>query len=250
MLSIPPELTHLYEMRLTQKNVAVEQRPRYKKWLRYYLDFCHKYAFEPTDRRSFPAFQEKLRAKNQSESQCQQAYHAVALYYEMGVSEAREAMTGSPVPPSIPPKFTHPREKAAVPSPRSHTPPNASSGQPAVSVAHGNTEGPVQAIAQDNHRDAAELKLAGASWVSVYDRLTTAVKIRHYSPKTLQQAYKIWTQRFQTFTKSKDPQLVSMEDVRGFLSYLAVARKVAASSQNQAFNAVLFLFNCSSRFLR
>ena len=31
MLSIPPELTHLYEMRLTQKNVAIEQRPRYKK---------------------------------------------------------------------------------------------------------------------------------------------------------------------------------------------------------------------------
>ena len=105
MLSIPPELTHLYEMRLTQKNVAVEQRPRYKKWLHYYLDFCHKYAFEPTDRRSFPAFQEKLRAKNQSESQCQQAYHAVALYYEMGVSEAREAMTGSAVLPSTSPKL-------------------------------------------------------------------------------------------------------------------------------------------------
>jgi hypothetical protein len=92
-------------MRLTQKNVAVEQRPRYKKWLRYYLDFCHKYAFEPTDRWSFPAFQEKLRAKNQSESQCQQAHHAVALYYEMGVSEAREAMTGSAVLPSTSPKL-------------------------------------------------------------------------------------------------------------------------------------------------
>jgi hypothetical protein len=80
MLSIPPNCDSSHEMRLTQKNVAVEQRPRCKKWLRYYLDFCHKYAFEPTDRRSFPAFQEKLWAKNQSESQCQQAYHAVALY--------------------------------------------------------------------------------------------------------------------------------------------------------------------------
>src|SRR5207237_6043821 len=36
--------------------------------------------------------------------------------------------------------------------------------------------------------------------------------------------------------------LVSMEDVRGFLSFLAVERQVAASSQHQAFNAWLFLF--------
>lgn len=34
-----------------------------------------------------------------------------------------------------------------------------------------------------------------------------------------------------------------MDDVKGFLSFLAVDRKVAASSQNQAFNALLFLFN-------
>jgi integrase len=32
-----------------------------------------------------------------------------------------------------------------------------------------------------------------------------------------------------------------MEDVKGFLSFLAVEKKVAASSQNQAFNALLFL---------
>jgi integron integrase len=85
------------------------------------------------------------------------------------------------------------------------------------------------------------LKLTGASWVSVYDRLQTAITIRHYSPKTLQ-AYKAWTRKFQTFVKSKDSQLVSMEDVRGFLSFLAVERHVAASSQNQAFNALLFLY--------
>ncbi len=35
---------------------------------------------------------------------------------------------------------------------------------------------------------------------------------------------------------------MSMEDVKDFLSFLAVEKKVAASSQNQAFNALLFLF--------
>ena len=56
MLVISPDLTRLYQTRLTQNNVAVEQCPHYQKWLRYYLDFCHKYGFEPTDRQSFPAF--------------------------------------------------------------------------------------------------------------------------------------------------------------------------------------------------
>jgi integron integrase len=85
------------------------------------------------------------------------------------------------------------------------------------------------------------LKLTGASWVAVYERLRAAITVRHYSPKTWQ-AYKAWTGKFQTFVKSKDSQLVSMADVKGFLSFLAVDRQVAASSQNQAFNALLFLF--------
>ncbi|MER2530313.1 MAG: integron integrase, partial [Candidatus Competibacter sp.] len=79
------------------------------------------------------------------------------------------------------------------------------------------------------------------SWVWVYDGLTSAIKVRHYSPKTLD-AYKIWTQKFQTFTQSKDPRLLSMDDVKGFLSFLAVHKNISASSQNQAFNALLFLF--------
>lgn len=44
----------------------------------------------------------------------------------------------------------------------------------------------------------------------------------------------------QEFTRSKDPQLLSASDVKDFLTFLAVKRKVSASSQNQAFNALLF----------
>jgi hypothetical protein len=71
-LSLPSELARLYDTLLERKAVAVEQRPHYKKWLRFYWDFCHKYAFEPTDRQNFAVFREKLRAKQQSESQCKQ----------------------------------------------------------------------------------------------------------------------------------------------------------------------------------
>ena len=80
MLAVPSELTHRYEAQLAQQNLMAGQRPHYHKWLRYYLDFCHKYSFEPTDRPSLPAFQEKLRAKHQPESLRQQASHTISLY--------------------------------------------------------------------------------------------------------------------------------------------------------------------------
>lgn len=84
-------------------------------------------------------------------------------------------------------------------------------------------------------------KLTGANWVAVYDQLQAAIQVRHYSNKTWQ-AFRYWLQQFQTYTKSKDAGLLDMDDVKGFLSHLAVNKHVAASSQNQAFNALLFLF--------
>ena len=85
------------------------------------------------------------------------------------------------------------------------------------------------------------LKIKNADWTSVYDKLNDEIKIRHYSPKTLR-AYQGWAGQFQGFTKSKDPELLSTSDVKNFLTFLAVKRKVSASSQNQAFNALLFFF--------
>jgi len=86
-----------------------------------------------------------------------------------------------------------------------------------------------------------ELKHAGADWREIYHALETAIKVRHYSSKTLK-AYRNWTRQFQNFTKSKDQRMISVDDVKAFLSFLAVRREISASSQNQAFNALLFLF--------
>lgn len=58
LLAISSELTRRYEARLAQQDIMANQHPHYHKWLRYYLDFCHKYSFAPADRRSLPAFQE------------------------------------------------------------------------------------------------------------------------------------------------------------------------------------------------
>ena len=85
------------------------------------------------------------------------------------------------------------------------------------------------------------LKLTNASWASAFTGLSNEIKLRHYSPKTLK-AYTFWAKKFQAHTRSKDPRLLSSEDAKEFLTYLAVERKVSASSQNQAFNALLFFY--------
>lgn len=46
----------------------MELRPHFPKWRRDYLDFYRKYALDSTDKRSFPPFGEKPKAKNQSEA--------------------------------------------------------------------------------------------------------------------------------------------------------------------------------------
>ena len=97
MLAVPSELARRYEAQLTQRNVMTGQRPHYHKWLRYYLDFCDKYSFSSVDRLGLPAFQEKLRAKHQPESLCQQAGHAVMLYWEI----ASPSAAGPPSPREI-----------------------------------------------------------------------------------------------------------------------------------------------------
>lgn len=81
----------------------------------------------------------------------------------------------------------------------------------------------------------------GASWKAEYARLANEIQVRHYSPKTLK-TYTHWLGQFQTFTRSKDPGTLSSSDVKEFLTFLAVTRKVSASTQNQAFNALLFFY--------
>ena len=78
-------------------------------------------------------------------------------------------------------------------------------------------------------------------WQPAYQKLSNEIKVRHYSPKTYK-AYSNWVRKFQQFLKVKPPDALEVEDVKAFLTYLAVEQKVSASSQNQAFNALLFFF--------
>jgi len=89
--------------------------------------------------------------------------------------------------------------------------------------------------------EKAKSSVESQQWETALSNLSTEIKIRHYSPKTLK-TYTLWVKKFQTFTRNKDPQSLSSNDVKEFLTFLAIKRKVSASTQNQAFNALLFFY--------
>jgi integron integrase len=79
------------------------------------------------------------------------------------------------------------------------------------------------------------------SWQTIFSSLESEIKLRHYSPRTLE-AYSYWVKQFCRFLSNKNHEDVNSQDVKGFLEHLAVEVDVSASTQNQAFNSLLFLF--------
>ena len=75
----------------------------------------------------------------------------------------------------------------------------------------------------------------------VLGRVRQAVRQRHYSRRT-EKTYAGWVRRFVAFHGYQDPARLGSADVRSYLTHLAVGLRVSASTQNQAFSALLFLF--------
>lgn len=73
------------------------------------------------------------------------------------------------------------------------------------------------------------------------DQVRDLIRLKHYSIRT-EQAYLGWVKRFILFHGKRHPKEMGAEEVTQFLTHLAVQGNVAASTQNQALNAVLFLY--------
>ncbi len=74
----------------------------------------------------------------------------------------------------------------------------------------------------------------------VVQQLIAVIRQKNYSPRTLE-AYTKWTRKLLSFHNGKIAE-IDDNTVRKFLNYLVVAKNVSPSAQNQAFNALLFLF--------
>ena len=80
MKKIPAALIPRFKALLVSNRIPGRYHAYYLKWLRYYLDFCHKYGFDESDQQSLPAFIRKLEKRQAAASQ-EQAFAAIRMYY-------------------------------------------------------------------------------------------------------------------------------------------------------------------------
>lgn len=73
------------------------------------------------------------------------------------------------------------------------------------------------------------------------EKMRAEIRLRHYSLRT-EQSYIHWVRRFILYHNKRHPAEMGKREITAFLSYLAVDRKVSASTQNQALSAILFLY--------
>jgi len=82
--------------------------------------------------------------------------------------------------------------------------------------------------------------------MKLIQRVEEVCRVRRYSPRTAQ-AYSHWIGRYLKSVRAREgrwlpPEALGAGDVQWFLTGLATKRKVSASSQNQALNALVFLY--------
>ena len=81
----------------------------------------------------------------------------------------------------------------------------------------------------------------GSKMPKLLDRVRATMRLNRYSPRT-EEAYVDWIKRFIRFHGVRHPQEMGADEVKAFLGHLATEMNVAASTQNQAFSALLFLY--------
>ena len=73
------------------------------------------------------------------------------------------------------------------------------------------------------------------------DILVDKIRLKHYS-KSTEQTYYYWCKNYILYHKKKHPKEMGKDEMEAYLTYLAVEKNMAPSTQNQAFNAILFLY--------
>jgi len=73
------------------------------------------------------------------------------------------------------------------------------------------------------------------------DQVRDVIRLKHYSIRT-EETYVMWIRRFILFHNKRHPSEMGEQEISEFLTHLAVKKKVASSTQNQALNAIVFLY--------
>jgi len=232
MQPVPKDILDRFDVILNQRNVPAASRSDYRKWLRYFLDFQAKYPLPDSRADQVRLFAEKLRSKNQTAQQLEQAADAVSIFFALQQKKKTPA-----------PSAAHRRsagQKIALTQPASTPTPGNDQAlmcEPPASA----SSAPWRKGGKQYDEWRCLRKTASPEWDGIISKLADEIKTRHYSRKTLKH-YADWCRKFQSYLKNKRPEELSSADVKAYLTYLAVTCKVSSSHQNLAFNAILFLY--------
>jgi len=174
MKPLSNQLAIQFDALLKASGLPANSHQNYKKWLRFYLDFCDKYNFNQESNDSLPSFIKKLIEKKQNKEQQGQAFHSIKLFYQL--LEFKTKIQDTDITSANKPKTTQ-EEKSIVES-------------------------------EENGLSAAKLL-----WQKCRQQLADEIEVRHYSKRTLK-TYSAWIQKFQSYIKNKDPNSLSKDDIK------------------------------------
>jgi integron integrase len=189
-----------------ENRVASDRLPFYVNWAKTFTNFLPEKPLKERTGEDIEAFLVDLRKRRGiADWQVRQAEHALKILYE------------NFLPHYAPEKY------AAV----------APAGKHPLREATTNT---------DKFRDHVTPGEVERKFSDLVEAVKTEVRSRHYSYRT-ETSYLDWVRRFIAFHAYADPRgLDACAAVRTYLDYLAVEREVAASTQNQALNALVFFY--------
>jgi integron integrase len=224
------ETAHVHEKRL----------PHFQWWVRLYVNFTK---LQKNADFSISSFLSSLEPKYK-DWQVEQARHALRLY---SYYNARNAL---PTDRSTAER-THLLSPQSAQSKGSQTDPARSSSQP-MPAQPSTVDLPPQSPAGHSYptalptqprppRSSRSPLLGTVSWDAVEDRIIQLMRLMHLSYRT-EKSYLSWFAQFRSFVHEKNCSGLTEQDLKNFLSYLAVERKVAGATQKLAFNALLFFY--------
>jgi integron integrase len=196
-----------FEACLEENRVRPDRSKFYVKWAQAFVDFMPGRRLRDRSAEDINAFLQNLRIRPGIEEwQIQQAEHSLKILYEEFLPNYRPSRIGGP--------------------------PENTPSAPGIS---GTKAGRFQDRVIPGEVERLYSPLLHA--------LKTEIRGRHYSIRT-ETAYLDWVRCFIAFHGYADPKgMEGTVEVRQFLDFLAMEREVAASTQNQALNALVFFFN-------
>src|SRR5262249_28191418 len=81
----------------------------------------------------------------------------------------------------------------------------------------------------------------GGGTMKLLDQIRHGLRVKHFALAT-EKAYVYWAERYIRFHGIRHPRTLGTPEIERFLTHLAVAEHVSASTQNQALGALLFLY--------